>query len=295
MADKTIYTLNQIEEIIREQKYKYCNLTDITGETISPYNSINTPIAKKLADIKLKMKRQPDGVYCITCKTVYGTNAKGDKFYLGKGKQPKTLSEEPVTIKEPVTPIGKGKKDSEHLLSLENFTENIQELAELRGKVMGLEAENKRLREENADLLAELDEEPEEGVSEIGGLQGFGNVMKEVVLSAEPILDRYFNIEERKLRLAETKLLAENGYEISGAKKISGAGKVKQIARGANDPVQLPAINGEGWDEYIDHVLNLPEDKFNAHLKQLQELDQDYYNAVCAEVFTEEEEGEENE
>lgn len=292
MADKTVYKLQDIREIIKEQGYKYCNLTDLTGEVIVPYNSIKSPISKKLDEINNRMKRQPDGVYCITCKVTYGTNSKGDKYYLGKGKVPKTLSEENIPSQEKEPPVRKNGKEnnSEHLLSLENFTETMRELAELKAKVSTLENENRRLKDD-LENVEEYDDE-EEGMDENTTLQGFGQIAKDLTLALEPVADRYFKNEERKLRLKEMQFLAEQGYEIPGAKRaVKSNGRA--IRNGNPEPQQLPEVNGEGWEEYITHVLNLPEPDFIRHMEQLKAHDEDYYNAVCEEVYESEEEEEE--
>jgi hypothetical protein len=289
MADKTIYKFPALVKLINEIGYKHCKLTDTNGDAIIPYNPIHKPLAPKLKEIEKRLKHLAPGVYCISCQTRYGTKSATDHYYLGIGKYDPTQLNEghsmPTNREREREPL-REKVAPEKLLSIEQAMENMRELAELKGKVARLEAENESLREELEEY--EEDEELEEG--ENGkGLPGF---IGEAIKSLEPAIDKYFDLREREQKFKETKFLHEGGYEVPGLKKKVN-GNANRNGSAKQKPVPRPGE--EGWNEYIEYLLELDDATFKSHMEQLEAHDPELYQAVYDETIEEgeEEEGEE--
>jgi len=292
--DKTIYKLPELEKIIKEQKYRFCSLLNLEGETVVPFNTIKGQhtITSKLKEINTRVKRLPAGVYCMLCKDVYGSGIAGDKYYVGIGKYDPNSLGEISTIQDKKTYYEKSpvKTSSEKLLSIEQAMDNLRELSDVKSENARLKAENERLKEENAELLEELEEEPEEEESSLSdGFTGIANTFKEMLPALEPLAEKFFSIKEKELSLKQAKFMAENGYEIPGMKKaVNGARKVKEQVQ--EQPEEVPEIGGNGWAQYINVLCNMEEAQFNQHLEQLKQHAPETYEAVCKEVYTEEEE-----
>jgi len=289
--DTTIYRLPQIKKIIEEQKYKFCSLFDLNGNTLVTYNSIkggNKNLQTKLQEIETRAKRLTPGVYVLVCKGVYGSNTIGDKFYLGIGDFDPTILNTAPSFPESKKPLNepenKKTKDTQHLLSIESAMDNLKELADLRAENARLTAENERLNEE----LDELEQAEPLTESSTSGLQ---ETIKSIIPMLDPLADKYFSLEEKKLNFNQTKFLHENGYEIPGLKKTNAATKPNGHVNRSNNKKEVPQPGAEGWDDYINTLLQLEEEPFNEHLAQLEQNAPDIYDAVCAEVFEEGEEG----
>jgi hypothetical protein len=290
MQDKKIYKFPEIEEIIAEQKYKYCRLTDLAGEVLVPYNSIKKPLKGKLEEIKTRIKRLPPGVYCIMCNVTYGTHAKADKYYLGIGKyDPTALNDAPVLIEKKET-LRERNTSPDKLLSIEQALDNMRELAELK-------AENARLKAENENLKAEilqLEEDYEDGEEDSLGetTNGLASMFKDLLPVVEPLADRYFKLEEQKLNFQQAKFLSQNGYELPNFKKKNGA--TQQVNGAPKKEKQLPEAGTPEFENFIAELCNLSDSDFENAMKQLEEnTPQEYYSAICERVYDESEEGSE--
>lgn len=292
--DKTIYTFDEVRDIIKEQKYNFCSLFDLEGNSVVAYNSIRgqqKSLPKKLEEIERRLTRIPDGVYYVMCKEVYGKYARGEKMYIGVGKyDASVLNSQPDNTNKKLSedkPIMR----SEKLLSIETAMENMRELSDVK-------AENARLTEENRQLkaiIAEMEEEePEEEESSLKETtNGLADMFKNLMPIIEPLAQKHYALKEQALNMQKVKFLHENGYEIPGIRKASGNPRPKREERPSNEPKEIPRPGATGWAEYIHAVVRMDEDTFNQHMKQLEEHDTELYEAVCKEVYNEEEEEEE--
>jgi len=286
--EKTLHKFPEIEEIIREQGYKFVCVYNSADEVVIPYNSIkNNGLKKKIDEIRTRIKRLPPGLYSLNAKTVYNSNAKGDRYYFAVGKvRPEDLAENPGSkVVERII-----EKSSSDKLSIDNALENYKEIATLRSENARLKMEVEKLKDEISDLEDELDNPETMGDPTESGL---GKLFKESIPIFETLTEKYFNMEEKKLNFSQVKLLADNGYEIPGAKKIKQQQQPQPNQQ--QQQKEIPRPGSPDWNEYISYLLELDEETFNAHLLQVRENDLELYHAIEREVFTEDEPEEETE
>ena len=290
--DKTIYRLPEIKKIIAEQKYKFCSLFDMDGNTLCTYNSIKkgVPAPKslqnKLEEIETRCKRLAPGVYVLVCKAVYGSNSIGDKFYLGVGQfDPTILNDAPTfretkkTMAEPET-----KKEKMNLLSVEKAMDHLEEIANLKAENASLRAENKRLQDELDSI------EEDQGMDEGESKNDLAAMFKDLIPTISPLADKYFELQEKKMGLEQAKFLHESGYIIPGAKRSTQTNG-SQVKMQNKSHKEIPQPGAEGWEEFINYLLNLDENNFETVMQQLEANQPEIYEAACAEVYEEGEEG----
>lgn len=277
--EKQIYKFPEIEQIIDEQKYKYCSLENYSGETLIPWNSIKAPLKKRIEEIRTRIKRLPAGIYAVNCKTVYGTHAKGDRYYFTIGK---VRAEDLQESKSPIVTERVIEKSSDKL-SVEKALENFETIAELKSENARLRAKVEQLEREIEELETELEDPENLQDSEPNGLE---KMFKELIPVIDPIATKYFELEEKKLNFNQAKFLSENGYEIPGMKKRNGSPRQSPQV---NKTREIPQPGAEGWNEYIDYLLELDEQTFITHLEQVREADPALCEAIENEVYQEDE------
>lgn len=183
------YSKKEIEDLAKE--YKLVAVFDTNDKRIKGYNNYQKPIKEHLAECfkRLSSPAVADGYYYFCFTTTPAHTKEPDKYLYLKGQaNPQALSE---MNNQPT----QSKND---LISVQSALNYITEIANLKVQVSTLEMEVKRLKEENAELAAELETSEEEGLSQEKPSDTL-TYLKESAPAFLAIAERYFNIEEKKL------------------------------------------------------------------------------------------------
>jgi hypothetical protein len=275
MENIKTYKWPDLKRIAASQGYKLAALESPRGEKIASFNQLKVKINTHLDKLQTRMSGEifPDGVYTVLMAQAINKSATPDRYPIVKGKvSPEAIAETVRNI--PLTPAIVYERPPD-VLTYDKALEYVQTISDLKNQLTIAEMEITALKKE----IAELESEQEEALSEgptLGGLQSF---IKEGLPSLMPALDRYFDIEEKKLNLEEMKL-QKNPAE----KKSSGTKKV-EIVPGTQE--QLDLI------EYYFKADN--EVKLNQELDKLEEVNPELYSQVLSRLGLSEEPEEETE
>lgn len=292
---KQVHTWKQAKDLIREQGYKHVALCDLHGKKVCSYNAISKGdkgLREKLAEIDTRMRVLSPGIYVLNCKTKYGNTSPEIPHYIGVGNyDANELSEgNTPTILHSGTPRSKNRASSENLTSVDTALEHVKTIAEL-------EAENTRLRDKITQLEADK-RELEAELDEVATMDedGASNWFQPIAEGLFPVVDRYLDIREREGRREEVKTLLKAGYDLDdifGGKIGGRASSRRSRSRSERTNTrrgrrQVPRPGEEGWDEFVDHVSELPDDEFETLVNQLRENDEEIYEALREEIEWEE-------
>lgn len=261
-------SIDAVAKIVREQGYRYCCLLSSTYQTIVPFNRPGKEkIEAKITEIKKRMQALPDGLYYVMCKNSFTPSVQGDNYPVIKGNvqvSEGTPQAQPgITVQAPA-PVIMG--DPSKVMSYTEALLLTQENATLKAEVQFLKAENVRL---NAELAAKTT-----ALSEAGDKPMWQEWADNTLPSILPIIDRYFDLEERKLQVKE-KELGRNG---------NGSAKPQ-----ANRPLQVPKPGTPEFEEFLNWMEGLQEQQFNNVMMYLYKTHPDVYE-ICYDEFYEEEE-----
>lgn len=286
--DKEVRKFKEAHALICEQGFKHVKLLDLEGGVLVPGNAPKTPIGPKLKEIEKRLAKLPDGIYCLQAQDNYGVHYKPYKYYVGKGKyNPADLSEEDDAPKKNGKKLVE--KNGDHVLSYEAALKHIEDKKELEKQNELLKMQLAELTQKVANLESgELDEEEDE---EENFTDAAGGWLKEIIPSVIPVLDRHYDLEEKKLKFRTAKYMAENGLlpqQNGRSYKIAGK-QPKEEKR------EVPEVGSEEWGDFIAWIQQLEETDFNNFMAQLKVADTATYEAVCKEVYEDGESEEEEE
>lgn len=262
------YSIPQLKKLAKEQGYKLAALENNQSERLQSFNNLKTTLDKHLNVItsRLNSELYPDGLYYVLLAQSINKTKAPDRYPVVKGVlKPEHLEEKPtVTIIE---------KPAENVLTWSSALEMQAKISELTGRVKQLEFENNLLQSE-LDAIEEAEET--EGLSEAkSGTQMF---LSETLPSLMPILDRYFQNEDKKLDLERLKLQQKTKSKIQPQRK----------------PIQ---VGSQEHLNIIEHYYNTKQDdKLSRELDRLEQANPELYKQVCTQLgfeFEEEEEEEE--
>lgn len=265
------YTFKEITDL--SKNYSLVCIQNDKGKKLVSW----TPSTKKIATHvkecidRIQLEIYPEGFYFFCfAQNRNGTKDNYDKYLYKKGNpKPETLHH----------PVQTNNNNSQDILSVSSALGYIQKIADLNAEVSTLKMEIQRLKDENAVLDAELEQAENEGLSDNnkpGELLEYAKETTPTLLSA---LDRYFELQEKKLGLEE--------------KKITKIGTLKKIEK---RPVKRPDVV-TGSDEHLNLIRKLYENKneilLNKELDILEKADPDKYEKICIELnlFEEDESG----
>lgn len=252
------YSIQELKKISQEQGYKICSLENAQGEKIQPFNvPTKTTLVKHLDTItnRLKTDLYPDGLYYIVLNTYVANSKNSKKFPIVKG----ILN--PEELKEQTKPVTTIIQQSHDVLSWESALKLHHELTELKSEVKRLEYENNLLQQQ----LEEMETESE-GLNDAPG-SNILSYLKETIPSLMPILDKHFELQERKLNLEELKINKGTYTPPQPKKKFT---RVK-IVPGTQNHLNL-----------IEHYFSINNDtRLNEELDKLEEVSTELYLQVC--------------
>jgi len=277
------YTIKQIEDVVAEQGYKYCSLTDQDNNVIVPYNNATQKkitALKKIEEMKKRFKALPDGVYYVNCKNGFNPKIKGDTYCILKGN---------VTMQErqPQSILTPHSGDPNKVLSYQEALILAQKAMEWEQKYIGLKSQfdmlqgqYKKLDEEYQDLCTE--EPGEMGESGKNFFQWADNTVPTLL----PILDRYMALNERKQQLAEFR--AVNRIDRTGA-------PMQPTRNGQNKGKPFPQPGTDEFEDYLNKLSEADEKTFEQQMMYMYKHHPEAYQIAYEELVEQEEEQEQEE
>jgi len=260
------YTPTEIKAAVKQQNYKTAALENNKGERIQHFNSTKTSNINKQLDLihkRLQSDIFDDGIYYILMATSIVNQKKPDKYPIIKGKFNQSMlndneQKHQIIVQSP----------SQDVLSWEAALSYQNQISQLTSEVNRL-----KLELNNANTLLEEYEEEEEnrGLNDTTTTGSLMEYLKEVVPSILPMADRYFDLEEKKLNLQQSK------------------------QRPAQQQQRKPIITGSFQHlALIEQYYNAGHDeKLSRELDKLEEFNTDMYKQVCAKFGIEIDETEE--
>lgn len=206
------YTINQIRDIQKKQKYLYIGMQDEEGNTIVPFSTNKTTPATRLNTIETRLASPglPDGEYYVVCKNSVLKTVPPDKYLIIKGKPTKQLQENAPAAAATSIPIKEDPADPKAV----NFL-SYEAALELRVLNEKLLIENLQLEKEVAELksyIEELEGEQDESIlSESNDLLSQGKTFLNSLMEfGAPLIDQYFDQKnkDRDLREKQLRVLA---------------------------------------------------------------------------------------
>lgn len=268
------YKWADIRRIAKEQGYKLAALENLNGEKIISFNQIKVPIDKHLTTLETRLKSEihPDGVYNVLLAHSISKSRTPDRYPLVKGNLNDDQLHEIEKRVLPLTPTIV-EHAPERVLTWENALQMQQTIATLNGQVSQLQFENNQLQMQVEELISELSsleeaQKPNDTVS----------FLKETVPTFVPIIERWFDLEEKKLGINAAQVQARPSQQATAKKPLSFApGSANHLT-------------------YIEYLYRKGlEDKMNAELDKLEAANPELYAAVCEKLGITEEEGGGNE
>jgi len=254
------YKWPEIGKIAKEQGYKLAALENLNGEKITSFNQIKTPIDKHLRTLETRLKSDihPDGVYNVLLAHSISKSRTPDRYPVVKGNLTHDQLSEIEKKSMPLTPVIV-QPEAERVLTWDSALQMQQTISTQAARIQQLEFENAQLADQLDDAIAELSnlqetQKPNDTVS----------FLKETLPSLLPAIDRYFDLEEKKLSIAQGQPTKTQTRQTQGRK---------------------PAVFTPGSPNHLVFIEYLyrqnKEDKLNYELDRLEEANPDLYNTVC--------------
>ncbi len=269
------YSIKQLKTIAAQQGYKMAALETSNGERVQPFNKISVPINKQLDTITNRLMADlfEDGIYYVLMAQNINKSKSADRYPTVKGKlNPNDLKEPVNTPSQPITIV----QPAQEVLTYEAALKYQQTISDLKNDIARLELEKTSLQEQLQEALDENELSGEE--MQPSNLQTF---LKEALPSVTPILDRYFDLEEKKLNLLQLKQERKPLQRSSSNK--SEHKKIIPIVTGSQQHLELIEL-------YYNKKL---DDKLSKELDKLEDFDYELYKQVCNKLGIEIEEEEE--
>ena len=272
-----IYTIPEIKKQAAKQHYKMAALEDSSSKRLQPFNKPTTSIASQLNTIEERLNNDlfEDGFYFILMAQSISSSKNPDRYKIQKGTvkidaNPTSQIQHIVT-----TPV-------QEVLTYEAALSYQQTISDLRNEIAVLKLENNNLKEQIDEL--EQEQELSENTPTESNMKVFLN---EAMPSITPVLDRYFDLEEKKLNLKFKQL--DNRY--SGRNQNNGNNHKSNIVR-KKIPIK---IGSQQHLELIDlYYKKNMDDKLSDELDKLEDFDFNLYKTVCEKLGIEIEDDEDN-
>ena len=267
------YSNNQLKKLIKEQGYKLAALENQQGKRLQAFNKLITKCETQLNTIAQRLQSEiyEDGIYCILLSRTINGMQDADRYNIIKGE----LKPEHIELKEP--PIIHTK--AEEVLTWSSALQMQQQISNLTAEVKQLKFENNLLQSQLDAMDEEEDNLSENTNSNLNEITKSPTLsfLSETIPSLLPIVDKYFEQEERKLKLKELEL---------------------QMKKAPATPIRKPIqIGSQNHLNIIEHYFKTnQDDKLSKELDKLEQFNFALYQEVCKKLNIEiEEEDEQNE
>ena len=209
---KNAYTIEDFEEIQKQQQYKHIGLFDSDGEKILAYNSNSVTPALRIKEIKTRLKSPglPDGVYLIKCKGTLSKGGRADVYPIVKGD----IEDQEFIIQS------NGTKATPNLA--ENSVISYQGALQMQVENATLKIENEALKKEVKELKEELsniewideDEEKEQTLGERAK-----SWFEDMIPIIDPLITQHYKLQDKKIHLAMIREYRKQGQPMPNQKK----------------------------------------------------------------------------
>lgn len=248
------YSIKELRDIAKQQGYTIGCLENSQGEKIQSNNNPSKKLDAHFTTITNRLKSDlfPDGIYYVCLATSINKSKNPDKYPIAKGKlKPEHLEENKPTV----TLIEK----QENVLTYAAALEYQQKISNLTAEVTQLKFENNLLQSE----LDELRDDMENGLSDAEP-SGAKTFMDETLPSMIPMIDKYFEHEDKKLRLKELELKLKFKQQKPQVRK-------RPIVAGSQEHLNIIEF----------YHKNKLQDKLDAQLDKLEDANYELYCQVC--------------
>lgn len=249
------YSLKELDKICKENGFKFACLEDAYGERLITFNGANSDVTKRMAEIKRRLENDitPSGIYYVLFANNIREKAKPQKFAYAKGDVSKQN-----TNGQNVIQLVK----SEQVLSWDSALKYMQEIQELKSANAQLLTTNGYLQQRIDELEADLEELDKGSALEDGNQNGLLTFLKDSAPTLVSALDRYFDLEEKKLNVQSNKPIIQQGAQ-------QNTRKLMKI----------------GSQEHLDLIEKLYKEQnevaLNVQLDKLEAANPDLYKQVC--------------
>jgi hypothetical protein len=257
------YTIKQLKTLATQQGYKLAALENSKSERVQPFNKINIALNKQLDTITNRLTSDlfEDGLYYVLLSQSISKSKNADRYPIVKGK----LS--PDDLKDATTPVNIiHTTPAQEVLTYEAALAYQQTISDLKNEINLLKLERTSLQEQLQEALDENELSEPTAPSE-NMMQTF---LKETMPSVMPVLDRYFDLEEKKLNLLELKAGKKPMQRSNNVQRPQPEKRI-QIVTGSQQHLELIEIY---YKKNQDDKLGLELDKLEAH-------DFELYKNVC--------------
>jgi len=203
---KTIYSIDEFEELFEELQPKHIALFNTAGEKMITYNGYPKGLVeKKLIDIlkTLRSKHTEDGVYLVKSKSRLNGDMAIQNYYVRVGELEQInesgLSEHP-------TQMGKTQYIIEKELNPNSSGLSVQQVIEIKTSLNKLTLENEALKRDVERLEGELSEYESLEEPETNNNQEF---FKSLAEHALPLFDKLLSQKDSKQELERARLTME--------------------------------------------------------------------------------------
>lgn len=239
--------LNEIEKIVKKNKFAFVSLADRNGTQIVPYNNQARPLADRLSEIKNLADSLPDDYYVLRAKHYNNRNAHVHEFIVQIREPEKSENGQVQIIHVPV------KESSTHVATdVRTYQEALQD----KQRIAELESTVQRLQDQLAEYEAAMDDEQALAEPSMGGLQ-------EVVAPFMPLIEKYLEIQEKKVNLQQQQL------------------QPRRMQQQRQDPMQALV------EQWVNYLNTLEDEQFHAKLEEMKQVNPELYNIVYPIVWDE--------
>lgn len=260
------YTIDELDNIFKEDTYPYVALFSDTNKMLVPYPA-NTAVTKEGRAGWERVKKRllstglQDGFYTVKGKSSPLKNVAPDVFCFKKGNvKEKDLS--PIPLADPPAKV-------EHVLTYDAAIKSNKDISELTAEVNRLEMEITQ----KDQCIKELEEDLSDSDREIGELSERSKVgngreyIEDLITTAAPILDRHFDLENRKLAYKEKMM---NGQRPQQGIPPPAAYQSPEVQQ--EQQPQRPAPTKEEAKEFWDKMSVLLENDPDEYQRIIQKM-----------------------
>lgn len=206
------YTIQELENAIRETAYKYIALYTASGTQLIPYNNQKPTVEERLIEIRKRLKSPTlkDGVYIVRAKNYTSKDAVYDEFPVQKGRGKIETLQEIAPAKIERNPEVTSYKE---VLKLQNkITELEYELKALQKDYDELEIKYEEQKEEFEELKETAPQLAEGEQKDF--LSRAGTWLAEIIPTVSPLLDKHFELKELALKNETARIMLAQGRTI---------------------------------------------------------------------------------
>lgn len=274
---QAITTTEELERVIIEKEYKFIGLFNQKDKQIIAFNSGSIVVAHRLKEIcnALNGDTLPDGNYCIKGRNASRTSSYTEEVLFEKGDV-SNITE--VKIQEQQTTTTEATK--QNILSYESVLElkvklkeyelkekqSLIDIQTLENTILIYEKEIEELEKE----LVDIEESQEQSLSD-APQTNVTEFIQNLSSSMLPMVERHYDIQERKIRLEEAHLAASMGHVQRQPSQVRQAAPApveetqKEFHYTEVDPEELTA---EEYAQWLALFSQQDPEKYEVYIKE---------------------------